>query len=146
MIRPATWADRDALLPMAERFHAASPMADTLPFDPRAAAESIAVALTSPGSLVLVLDLGNGPCGCLAAQLLPWPFGNSLVAKEVLFWVDPGARGRWALAMLAEYEAWARRNGAALAGVSGFAGTGADALYRRAGFAPGETVLHKGLV
>lgn len=66
------------------------------------------------------------------------PWAETLVADELVWWIDPARRGRWALRMIEDFEAWAGRVGA---GVVGLSSTGADLgpLYTRRGYLRAET-------
>ena len=68
--------------------------------------------------LALVLDL-DGAKGVLLAAALPSPFSGELAAQEIMWWIDPSARGGSDGArMLDAYELWTRDVGAAHAGVT----------------------------
>src|SRR5262245_30350695 len=103
MIRRALPCDKMAILRMARDFHAASGTA--LPFSAPMASMVFDACLEDADRLCLVLD-SNGPKGVLAAQAGQHHFSPVRVATEIMWWVDPGARGK-SLGMLREYEAWA---------------------------------------
>lgn len=142
MIREATRRDVPAMIRMARSFHDASPMA-TLPFCDRAAAAATMGAVDDQNTLALILDL-DGPVGALVAHLAVYPLGNTITAKEAVFWIEPAARGRWAMKMIRAYEAWATERGAEVIGMSCF-GDGAERLFKRAGFRPAEINTIKGI-
>ena len=143
MIRHATRHDVPAMVGMARRFHEASP-ASGLTFSPQAAAAVAMAAIDSASCLALILDLG-GPVGALVASLMVYPLGTDLLAKESVFWIEPTARGRWAMPMIKTYEAWASGMGARAVGLSCFADGRTQKLFARAGFEPTEIHSIKGL-
>lgn len=143
MIRPATRADIPAMIRMARRFHEASPAA-SLTFSPQAAAMASMAAVDDQSILAVVLDL-DGVCGALVAQAMVYPLGSQIIAKESVFWIEPEARGRWAMAMIRAYEAWADGIGAVAVGLSCFSDGRTQKLFERAGFRPAEINTIKGL-
>lgn len=142
MIRPAAMADLPALERMLLAFHAESraPVAVDA-YDRSHFGATVSALLVSPRGYVAVLDL-DGPRGVLMAMAAVSPLMPVLVADELMWWVDPASRGRWALAMLRHYEAWARGVGAAVVGVSAYDERGC-ALHARRGYAPFERKFGK---
>lgn len=101
-------------------------------------------AADDDNALALVLDL-DGPKGALVAHLTTYPLGESVLAKEAVFWIDPEARGGWALSMIRAYEAWAKARGAVMAGLSCFADDRTAKLFLRAGYRQAEVNTTKEL-
>lgn len=136
MIRQATEADVPACVEMVARFQA-----EVLPDAPACHAGTVAQTLrgliASPRGYAAVLEL-EGPRGLLLAHAAPSPWAPVLAAEELVWWIAPERRGRWALRMLDDVEAWARDLGA---GVLGLSSTGRDigALYARRGALRCET-------
>lgn len=93
--------------------------------------------LVSRTALALILETGRAPRGVLLAVASSSPFRPALWSDELLFWIDPPARGRWAGRFLDRYEAWAGALGARVMGLSCFDARTA-ALYRRRGYAPAD--------
>ena len=116
----------------------------TFPFDPAYAARLFLAHVDRSDRYCAVLDLGGRAEGLLLASAFEHPFGPVRVAKETVWWIDAEHRGRSAIAMLNEYEAWAARNGCQFVGM---AGMGDDpevgSLYRRRGYAVAETCFLK---
>lgn len=142
MIRHAVAADKAALIGMARNFHAAAPELAAHPFCALTAARTAHAHIGQPGALALVLDLG-GVVGALLAHVQGLPFSAAKVTREVAFWVEPAARGRWGVAMVRAYENWAQSQGAALIGLACLDDR-AEALFHRLGFARAETMMVKG--
>lgn len=136
MIRPAVRRDVPTLAAMAHRFHQSSPAA-FLDFDFRAAVGMASVAVGGDQFFAIVLDI-EGPKGALIAQAQPYALGRQVLAKEIVFWIEPEYRGPWARRMIFEYEAWAASRGAVACGLSCFADGRTVKLFERAGFAPFE--------
>ncbi len=140
MIRPAELSDRFAMVRMTRDFFEASGL--VLPFDAAWVEASIKAWISDEEKLALVLDL-EGVRGMLCAAHVMSPLAPVRVSTEQAFWIDPCARGRWALAMLRTYEEWAKAQGCAVAGLASMGGRGADVIYRRRGFVPSETYYMK---
>lgn len=131
VIRMASAQDLPDLVRMAGAFIEASDVG--LPFDMDYLRSSFAAQITAPDRLVLVLDV-NGPRGVLCAAVSRSVWAPVPIASELLFWIDPDYRGKWALPMLRTYVAWARGIGCTRAGMVALADNPMAALYRRAGF------------
>ncbi len=108
-----------------------------LPFDGHYLRSSFAAQIAAPDRLVLVLDAG-GAHGVLCAVVSRSVWAPVPIASELLFWIDPDHRGKWALPMLRTYVEWARGIGCTRAGMVALADNPMAALYRRAGFSPSE--------
>jgi GNAT superfamily N-acetyltransferase len=109
-----------------------------VPFDAAWADRSLAGHMDRPDGLALVLDLGAEPCGMLIGAQIMSPLAPVRVANELVFWIDPPARGRWATSMIRAYEDWARGQGCAMASLATVATKSAGRLYERCGYAPAE--------
>lgn len=136
MIRDAVRRDIPALVAMAGRFHAATPIA-FLDFDPAAAAFMAGAAVGSRSHMAKVLEVGS-VVGALIASAGPHPLGRQIIAKEVVFWIEPEHRGKFWRPMIAAYEEWARGMGAVACGLSCFADGRTHKVFERAGFTPAE--------
>ncbi len=87
--------------------------------------------------LALLLDTPRGS-GVLLAAAAASPFRPALWADEILFWIDPAARGGpGAAALLDAYEDWARDLGASLVGLSAIESR-AETLFARRGYVAAE--------
>lgn len=137
MIRRAVTADRLAILSMVKRFHAESGAG--LAFSAALASQTIDRVLADEHSLALVLEMDGGPRGIFAATIQPHFFSLELCAQELVWWVDPSYRGRGAVKMLADYEAWARSKGCHAINMVGLGGDPVTTrLYERHGFTAQE--------
>lgn len=142
-VRKATPADKSRVLIMARSFQAASGL--PIPFNAAYASMLFDCLLTSHKHLCIVLDI-NGPCGVLAAQSGTLPLAPVKAASELIWWIEPHARGKGAIAMLDAYEAWAREQGCQFVNMVGL---GADPLttrlYERRGYIAAERHFMKPL-
>lgn len=143
MIRLATEADRPGMVRMGRDFVRAAGLA--LPFDAGWAERSLAGHMAQADRLAIVLEVEGAVCGMLCAAQVLSPLSPVRVASELVFWIDPPQRGRWARQMIGAYEAWARDQGCALASLATVGARRADALYRRCGFEPAEQHFMKAL-
>ncbi|MFF5206792.1 GNAT family N-acetyltransferase [Streptosporangium sp. NPDC000396] len=101
-------------------------------------------ALSAPGRLVMVAEDGDRIIGHLTGTLSgPTPMRPVTVATLGSIYVQPVYRGQKVGARLvAEFKAWAARNGAQYAGVTAYASNeGAVRFYERNGFAMRSVVL-----
>lgn len=137
MIRRATAADRLTILDMCRQFHAESGVA--LSFNNATAAVTIDRALSDANTLVLLLDVDGRARGMFAAAIFPQMFTAERVAQELVWWVEPTYRGRGAIAMLTEYETWARAKGCVAVNMVGLGGDPVTTrLYERNGYVAQE--------
>ncbi|MBZ9653553.1 GNAT family N-acetyltransferase [Phyllobacterium lublinensis] len=94
----------------------------------------------------MVLDSEGGVQGLLAAQAGPLPLAPVKAATELIWWIEPHARGRAALAMLDAYEAWARDRGCVFANMVGLGSDPLPArLYESRGYIAAERHYSKTL-
>lgn len=137
MIRRAVVSDRLSILSMVKRFHAESGVG--LAFNPALAMQTVDRVLADENSLALVLELDGGPRGIFAATIHQHFFSLELCAQELVWWVDPAYRGRGAVKMLSDYEAWARSKGCQAINMVGLGGDPVTTrLYERHGFTAQE--------
>lgn len=101
--------------------------------------------LESPMACVLLLERQSVVSGVLMASVYDHPFGAGLMAKETVWFIAPHARGRWGLAMLDAYEAWAVSLGCASIGMAALASNDVSKLYQRRGYAAVETHFIKSI-
>lgn len=143
LIRLASDDDRPQMLRMARDFVSASGL--DLPFHAAYVSQSLAAQISAPDRLALVLDLDGVVQGMLCAAHAQSPLAPVRVATELVFWVDPIARGPWAKEMIARYETWARSECCQMISLATIGDRGADLLYRRAGYQPAERHFMKAL-
>lgn len=139
MVRHAVESDRLRVVRLLKESHAAAGF--TFAFQ-AAYAERLFKQHMADG---LVLVLGEPAQGVLMARTFEHPFGAGLWAKETVWYIAPGARGRSAFQMLDAYEAWARAQGCTTIGMASLATNDVSGLYARRGYAPAETHFLKAL-
>jgi GNAT superfamily N-acetyltransferase len=142
LIRSASTADILEMLRMGRAFVETGV---DIPFDPAYAQASLRGHLEAEGRLSLVLDLKGKTRGMLCAAWVPSPLAPVRIATELVFWIDPEARGRWAVSFIRAYEAWARDAGCSHVSLIARARTTAGQLYERLGYEPAEQTFSKAL-
>lgn len=137
VIRRAEADDKMRVLLMAKAFHAAADV--PFPFSPAHADAIFRASLEAEDRLCLVLDVDGMAQGVLVAEAGPHPFGPFKVASELIWWIEPSFRGRFATAMIAQYETWAKGQGCSFAHLVGLGeDPAAGRLYQRRGFRAAE--------
>lgn len=107
--RRAAAADLSAILRMGAAFHAASPVHQSIPFDPNSLQQFCEQAFDSTEIGFWVAADGDRIAGMAAAVIFPSYFNSTVtVVQELFWWVDPDARGTGAGKQLIEsIEQWA---------------------------------------
>lgn len=81
-------------------------------FDPPALA-ALTRSLIDGGGAVFVVEKDGGLVGMMALTTYVHPMSGDTIATEIVWWMDPEARGgRAALKLFSAGEAWARSKGA----------------------------------
>ncbi|MEE9984238.1 GNAT family N-acetyltransferase [Agrobacterium pusense] len=140
-VRFAIAEDRDRVVALLRESHEAAGF--TFPFQAAYADRLFQQHMLSPMACVLVA--GDRPEGVLMACAFEHPFGAGRIAKETVWFVTPGARGRGALIMLDAYEAWARSVDCVSAGMASLVTNDVSSLYERRGYSAVETHFMKPL-
>ena len=143
MIRRATPDDTGRLIEMGQRFVAETEYAGMIVVRPERLAATIAGVLAHPDGVILVSDTEGGVSGMIAMLVYDHPYSGERMAFEVVWWVDPEARGG-GVRLLKAAEQWARERGSiAMQMVAPNEQVGA--LYRRLGYSPVETSFQRSL-
>ncbi len=137
-IRPATLDDLDRILDLGEQLHKESPRWSRLSFNRAKAAEFIASLIVGAHGVVFVAEKDGVVVGGIAGLATAHWSSDDIVAQEVSFFMEPGARGSMvAIRLICALQAWGGIKGAKWlqAGTS----TGLDpertaGLYERLGF------------
>lgn len=91
-VRPAAPSDLPAILEMSAKFYPLTSYSERIPFDPESTAV-LAEALVQQHVLLVAEDCGR-TVGMVGALLFPFAFnGKFRHAQEVVYWVEPEARG-----------------------------------------------------
>ncbi|MDR7032928.1 GNAT family N-acetyltransferase [Mesorhizobium sp. BE184] len=141
IIRNADDRDRFKVVALLRESHAAAGF--TFPFQAAVAERLFKQHLGDANACCLVL--GDLPSGLLMARTFDHPFGAGRWAKETVWYVAPGSRGRGTLAMLDAYETWAREQGCVTIGMASLATNDVSRIYERRGYAAAETHFVKAL-
>ena len=140
MIRPGTIKDFGAVERMLHDFHAAKAgQFDAALYDRLHFRGLYRVLMSDPKrGLVVISEVEGEPVGVLLAVATISAFAPIIATEELMWWVDPTARGRDTLRMLDAYEEWADSLGAKIVGLSHF-GDRAPKSYARRGFISAES-------
>ncbi len=148
MIRPATKADLAAIVHMGETFYGVAKYGEFAKWDEFSFADFVVRMIESDNGILVVLDI-DGPVGMACAVIHPM-FCNQRLrhCQELFWWVNPGARGEEALALLRALEGAARAQGAqtlSMVALDDPRLACMTRLYRREGYAPTEHTFVKRL-
>lgn len=140
MIRRAHLADRDAIVAMGTRF-LASVYSDRIRPDAATLARTASQLLTSPDAIVFVAEQAGVLVGMIGLMVFWHPMSGELTATEVMWWVEPSARGI-GLRLLKQGQAWAMsRDATTLQLIAPSDET--EQLYARMGLQPVERVYQR---
>jgi GNAT superfamily N-acetyltransferase len=143
IVRNAIAEDFPRYLPLAQAFHAASPVHGVIPFDDEGYANFFLQAVQNPSMGVWLAEDDGKIVGIAGALLYPMYFSpSSMVVQELWWWLTPQVRGKGAgKAMYDMIESWAIANNATalfmIALEDDRVGKMAN-LYTRKGFRPME--------
>ncbi len=144
MIRHAVSADKNRVIQLLADSRVGAGFASgdgfTFPFDPAYAARLFVHHTASAHAACFVHDVNGTAQGVLMAIAFDHPFGPVKMAKETLWWIDPGHRGGTAaLRMLDAFETWARDRKCAFCSMVGIGGDPAvSRMYERRGYRAAE--------
>ena len=147
ILRAATDADRDQVVDLALRFHAATPYTQLLTVD-RERVEAIFVVCLEHG-IVLVAEAehtaeGGELVAFIALAAIEHSLSGDRYAEELGWWVEPHYRaGTIGPRLLAMAEAWARADGCVFLKMVAPIGTTVGQFYDRHGYQPIETAWMK---
>jgi len=110
-IRKAEPTDVGRLIEMGERFVSETTYSKHISVNPERLGTTIMNLATNPDAVILVSEHGDRVDGMIAMLIYDHPYSGLRTAFEVVWWVDPEARGR-GRKLLDAAENWARENGA----------------------------------
>lgn len=143
MVRLATLADVPDLVRLGQRFLAETSYGAHLATSPANLEELARALLATDQAAIFVAERGGEVVGCLALHVFPHPMSGEPTANELVWWVNPEARGL-GLLLLQRGEAWAKTMGATtLQMVAPEAAPEVATFYRRVGFTPVETMYQR---
>jgi len=147
IVRPAIEADIERIVAMGERFYSLTSYAAVAAFD-HVAVCVLADQLLRQGVL-LVAEVESGVVGMVGLVFAPLPFNPSATfAHEVMWWVEPEARGFGVgRALLEAVETACREAGVDAIQMAHLSSSPreAAAIYERAGYAHTESSYTKRL-
>ena len=153
-IRAATLADVPALVAMGRRFRAETAYRDLLAESVPQLTAMATRLVEGPASVVLVAEGGAGDrdadaaagalVGMIGLVVFPHHLSAERIAGEVMWWVDPAARGV-GIALLTAAERWAAEAGAEAIHLIAPADAEArlEPLYTRRGYQPFERAYQR---
>ncbi len=143
MIREAIEADIPRLVDMGIGFLRLY-YADKLPENREQMKKTVTELMGNPNGHVLVAENGHGIEGMFVFVVFPHFFSGELIAGELVWWIEPEARGRSGLALLREAESISRKMGAKKM-QAGAPSERTATLYKRLGFQEVETTYQRSL-
>jgi GNAT superfamily N-acetyltransferase len=114
MVRPATLADVPRVVEMAEHFGASDLYSSLLRVDPARIGAFVVGLLDREDGVLLVYERDGVVVGMVALIAFAHHWTGEQVASELVWWVEPEARGRAGLVLLKAAEQWARAHGCAV--------------------------------
>jgi GNAT superfamily N-acetyltransferase len=143
VIRRATADDAGRLVEMGQRFVAETEYSGLIAARPECLAQTVASVLENPNGVVLVSGSDASVTGMIAMLAYNHPFSGERTAFEVVWWVEPEARGD-GVRLLRAAEDWAKEQGATAVQMVA-PNDRVGALYQRLGYAPVETSFQRSL-
>jgi GNAT superfamily N-acetyltransferase len=143
IVRNAIAEDLPRYLPLAQAFHAASPMHGVIPFDVNGFSNFFLQAVQNSNLGVWLAEDDGVVIGITGALFYPMYFSpTSMVVQELWWWLTPESRGKGAgQAMYKTIESWAAAKGAVALFMIALEDERANKmanLYARKGFRPME--------
>ena len=141
IVRNAIAEDLPRYLPLAQAFHAASPMHGVIPFDVNGFSNFFLQAVQNSNLGVWLAEDDGVVIGITGALFYPMYFSpTSMVVQELWWWLTPESRGKGAgQAMYKTIESWAAAKGAVALFMIALEDERADKmanLYAQKGFRP----------
>ena len=151
LIRLATVEDIPQMIPLAERFFAASGLSQWFRFDPESFANTVDGLIGSPAGIVLIAKAGDECVGMVAALAYQCWFDSAhRTAQELFWWVEPEHRqGSTGAQLWRRLEEWAQQNECRTMEMGALEALRPEALgkkYARLGYGPKERIFVKSLL
>ena len=144
-VRAATTADLETLVEMGRRFLQTTQYRDRIADDP-AHVRRLADLILHAGrhGRIVVAERDGALVGMIWGLLIVHPLLNIALGTEVVWWVEPAARGSGAgRALFTALEAWAQAEGAVAMQFTAYRDEQLERVYRRYGYVPQEIVFEK---
>lgn len=143
MIRRAEPQDIPQIVAMGVRFATESEYARHFLVRPEVIARTVAHVASSEDGAIFVSGSDATLTGMIALVAFEHPFSGERIASELVWWVEPEARGD-GLRLLRAAEEWARATGAVRVQMVA-PNDRVGALYERLGYAKLETYFQRSL-
>lgn len=143
MIRAATEGDVPRIMEMGLTFQRLY-YADKMPENREQLESTVRGLLTNEKARILVSENGHGVDGMISFVVTPHPFSGELDALELVWWVEPEARGTLGLRLLREAGQAAAQMGAKKLVMISPTPT-IDQLYKKLGYTEVEKVFQRSL-
>lgn len=142
-IREAGATDLDAIIAMGMRFGAETAYGRIIETDPERLRALASGLVTSPDAVLFVSEEDDGIAGMIGLVVCQHAMSLLRVCSELVWWVNPDARGH-GRALMDAAEAWAIERDADLLFMIAPNET-VGRLYQRAGYQPLEAVFYRRL-
>ena len=140
-IRQATAEDVPAIAAMGHEFVSTSTYAAHMQTEPARLEALAGTILTNPDAAMWVCVRDEQPIGMLAMAMVTHPMSGDRIASEIVWWMNPSARGA-GVRLLRTAERWAKDRGAVA--VHMIAPTErVGQLYAAIGYAPVEVNYYR---
>jgi GNAT superfamily N-acetyltransferase len=142
VIRRAEPEDMERIVEMGQRFVAETEYSERIAVRPERLLDTVINVATNPDGVIFVSGK-DAVTGMIAMLAYDHPFSGERTAFEVVWWVDPEARGD-GIRLLRAAESWAKEQGATKMQMVA-PNQRVGALYERLGYAPIETSYQRSL-
>ena len=144
MIRAATIEDVDRIVEMGVRFVAQTDYHQVFEPSPEKIASTVENLLKSDNAAIFVSGNGHGVNGMIIVVVFEHPWTGQTTASEMVWWVEPEARGVTGIKLLRTAEKWAAESGATQMQMVA-PNVGVGDIYMRMGYAPIEMSFYRRL-
>ena len=142
MIREATKDDTPRLVEMGVRFATETDYRESIKVSPEKIASTVGKLLETDDAAIFVSGNGHGVNGMIIILLYEHPWSGEKIASEMVWWVEPEARGGTGIKLLRTAEKWAMESGATQMQMIA-PNVGVGDIYARMGYAPVEMSFHR---
>ncbi len=140
-------ADMEAVVAMAQTFHAESPVHSPFPFNVEKVRQLVAAAIASADWCPIVAVDDEGLCGMALVYAMPLFFSDALVGGDLAFYVPRSRRGTRAALEMAEFiENWRVSRGVVAMDIGINTGINHDtalSFFMKCGYQPVGMIVRK---
>lgn len=142
-IRRATEQDFDGMADMSEHFLSATPYGTLLDASPDTLVSFMRSLAGLETAAMWVAESDGRLVGMVAGWVFQHPFSGQPIASELVWWVEPEARGTVGIRLLDAFETWAKKRGATGIQMIAPESSSIGALYERRGYRRVETLYQR---